>query len=113
MHELDFEANGFQWVDFSDADNSIVSFLRRSADGKEILLFAFNFTPVPRYNYQLGVPYQGYYKEILNSDAIEYGGGGIGNMGGVNSLPHNRFLCTDSIYVALPPLSVVIFKLEL
>ncbi len=113
MHELDFEANGFQWVDFSDADNSIVSFLRRSADGKEILLFAFNFTPVPRYNYQFGVPYQGFYKEILNSDAAEYGGGGVGNLGGVNSLPHNRFLCTDSIYVALPPLSVVIFKLEL
>ncbi|HPS64298.1 MAG TPA: alpha amylase C-terminal domain-containing protein, partial [Ignavibacteria bacterium] len=112
MYELDFYSLGFQWVDFSDADNSIVSFIRRSRDEKEILLFTFNFTPVPRYNYQLGVPYKGYYKEILNSDAEIYGGGGIGNGGGVQSVEQTRFLCKDSVFVTLPPLAVNIFKLE-
>lgn len=113
MHELDFDSRGFQWVDFSDADSSIISFLRRSKDEKEILLFTFNFTPVPRYNYQFGVPYKGFYKEIFNSDSEIYGGSGIGNSGGVNSVEHTRFLCTDSIYVTLPPLAVNIFKLEI
>ena len=60
----------------------------------------------------LGVPYAGYYREILNSDAVEYGGSGKGNGGGIQSIPHKRFLCTESIYVNLPPLAVNIFKLE-
>ena len=110
--EVDFGMEGFQWVDFSDAESSVASFLRRSFDGKEVLLFTFNFTPVPRNGYQLGVPYAGYYREILNSDAIEYGGSGKGNGGGVQSISHKRFLCTESIYVNLPPLAVNIFKLE-
>jgi 1,4-alpha-glucan branching enzyme len=112
MHELDFYNHGFQWVDFSDADSSIVSFIRRSRDEKEVLLFTFNFTPVPRYNYQFGVPYKGYYREILNSDAEIYGGSGMGNQGGVQTVEQPRFLCTDSVFVALPPLAVNIFKLE-
>jgi len=112
LYEVDFSGEGFQWVDFSDSDSSVASFLRRSKDNKEILLFTFNFTPVPRENYQLGVPYAGYYREILNSDAKEYGGSGMGNMGGVNTVPHIRFLCNDSIYINLPPLAVNIFKYE-
>ncbi|MCX7834398.1 MAG: 1,4-alpha-glucan branching protein GlgB [Ignavibacteria bacterium] len=112
MHEIDFSPEGFQWVDFSDADSSIVSFLRFSENRKEVLLFTYNFTPVPRYNYQLGVPYEGYYREILNSDATEYGGSGIGNLGGVHSVSKPRFLCNHSIFVTLPPLAVNIFKLE-
>jgi 1,4-alpha-glucan branching enzyme len=112
LYEVDFSGEGFQWVDFSDSDSSVASFLRRSKDNKEILLFTFNFTPVPRENYQLGVPYAGYFREILNSDAKEYGGSGMGNMGGVNTVPHIRFLCNDSIYVNLPPLAVNIFKYE-
>lgn len=112
LYEVDFSGEGFQWVDFSDSDSSVASFLRRSKDNKEILLFTFNFTPVPRENYQLGVPYAGYFREILNSDAKEYGGSGMGNMGGVQTVPHIRFLCNDSIYVNLPPLAVNIFKYE-
>lgn len=112
MYEVDFQGDGFQWVDFSDSDSSVVSFLRFSEDKKEILLFTFNFTPVPRYNYQLGVPYKGFYREILNSDAVEYGGSGIGNLGGVHSESKPRFLCNESIFVTLPPLAVNIYKLE-
>ncbi len=112
MYEVDFRGDGFQWVDFSDSDSSVVSFLRFSEDKKEILLFTFNFTPVPRYNYQLGVPYKGFYREILNSDAVEYGGSGIGNLGGVHSESKPRFLCNESIFVTLPPLAVNIFKFE-
>ncbi len=112
MHEIDFKPDGFQWVDFSDADSSIISFLRFSEDKKDILLFTFNFTPVPRYNYQFGVPFKGFYREILNSDAVEYGGSGIGNMGGIHSVSMPRFLCRESIFVTLPPLAVNIFKLE-
>lgn len=112
LYEVDFSGDGFQWVDFSDSDSSVASFLRRSKDGREILLFTFNFTPVPRENYQLGVPFRGYYREILNSDAKEYGGSGMGNLGGVNTVPHVRFLCNDSLYVNLPPLGVNIFKYE-
>ena len=112
MYEVDFSGEGFQWVDFSDADGSTASFLRRSKNGDEILLFTFNFTPVPRENYQLGVPYRGYYREIFNSDAKEYGGSGMGNLGGINTVPHIRFLCNDSLYVNLPPLAVNIFKYE-
>lgn len=112
MYEVDFSGEGFQWVDFSDADGSTASFIRRSKNGGEIMLFTFNFTPVPRDNYQIGVPYKGYYREILNSDAKEYGGSGVGNLGGVNTVPHIRFLCNDSLYVNLPPLAVNIYKYE-
>jgi 1,4-alpha-glucan branching enzyme len=112
MYEVDFSGDGFQWVDFSDADGSTASFLRRSKNSEEILLFTFNFTPVPRENYQLGVPYRGFYREILNSDAKVYGGSGMGNLGGINTVPHPRFLCNDSLYLNLPPLAVNIFKYE-
>jgi len=112
LFEVDFTGDGFQWVDFSDSDSSIASFLRRSQDGTEILLFTFNFTPVSRENYQLGVPYRGYYREIFNSDSTDYGGSGIGNLGGKYTLPHTRFLCNDSLYVTLPPLAVNIFRYE-
>lgn len=110
LHEIDFQSDGFQWIDFSDSDNSVVSFIRKSINEKEILLFAFNLTPVPRPDYLFGVPKTGYYKEILNSDAMEYGGSGKGNFGGVYSKPNQRFDYSDSITITLPPLSAIIFK---
>ena len=110
LHEIDFQSDGFQWIDFSDSDNSVVSFIRRSINKKEILLFAFNLTPVPRPDYLFGVPEPGYYKEILNSDAKEYGGSGKGNFGGLYSKPTPRFDYSDSITITLPPLSAIIFK---
>ena len=109
LHSLDCDPRGFEWIDFSDSDNSVISFVRHSADGGKGLLFVFNMTPVPRYNYRIGVPWKGKYNELFNSDASEYGGSGIGNFGGVESddIPmHGRM---QSISITLPPLSGEIF----
>jgi 1,4-alpha-glucan branching enzyme len=110
LYERDFENTGFEWVDFSDWESSIISFLRKSEN--ETVLVACNFTPIPRYNYRIGVPSGGFWKEILNSDAKEYGGSGHGNFGGLEATPvpiHGRFY---SLVMTLPPLSVIVFKKE-
>lgn len=110
LYEIDFGSEGFRWIDFSDAANSIVSFYRISENGKEIILFTFNNTPVLRENYRVGVPQPGYYKEILNSDAEIYGGSGKGNMGGVHSGIIRSGEWENSINVTLPPLGMNIYK---
>lgn len=112
FHEEDFDSKGFQWLDFSDSDNSVIGFVRYNADKSEMLLFTFNMTPVLRENYVFGVPFRGYYKEILNSNAAEYGGSGIGNLGGVHSEDIPRFEFLNSIKVTLPPLAMNVYKLD-
>ena len=87
LYERDFSPDGFQWIDHSDADNSTLFFLRRGRQRDDLLLAAFNFTPVPRHNYRVGVPRGGYWKELLNSDAQDYGGSGQGNSGGAEAGP--------------------------
>jgi len=111
LHEVDFESDGFHWIDFSDALNSILSFYRISKDKKQTLLFTFNMTPTIRENYTVGVPERGYWKEILNSDAEIYGGSGIGNMGGKESEPVKSKNWDNSIKLTLPPLAVNVFEL--
>jgi 1,4-alpha-glucan branching enzyme len=110
LYELDFDPAGFEWVDCNDSENSTLSFMRKGQSTRDILLAACNFTPVPRRNYRLGAPRGGFWEEILNSDALDYGGSGQGNLGGVEAAPlsfHGRpYLLT----VTLPPLSVVFFK---
>ena len=110
MHEVDFDSRGFQWLDFSDSDNSVIGFVRFSSDKKEMLLFTFNMTPVTRENYMFGVPEKGFYKEILNSNAKEFGGSGIGNLGGIYSDDIPRFEFQNSIRVTLPPMAVNVYK---
>ncbi|MBI1977708.1 MAG: 1,4-alpha-glucan branching protein GlgB [Candidatus Omnitrophica bacterium] len=112
LYEVDFDYHGFEWVDFSDAASSLLSFVRWSRDYKELVLVVLNMTPVPRMNYQLGVPKPGFYEEILNSDAKEYGGGGIGNLGGVQAQAQSWQHRPYSISVHFPPLSVVMFRLR-
>ena len=116
LWEVDFDWRGFEWIDFHDAQNSVIVFIRRAAAGPDgapsddFLIFACNFTPVVRRDYRLGVPEAGWYREILNSDSEIYGGGNIGNGGGVASEEtpsHNR---SHSILITLPPLAVVVFK---
>jgi 1,4-alpha-glucan branching enzyme len=109
MH-LDTDPAGFDWIDGGDADNSVISFVRKGLhpDGK--ILVVCNFTPVPRANYHVGVPDGGYWKELLNSDAKEYWGSGMGNCGGMeaDAIPsHDR---THSLNLLLPPLAVVYFR---
>jgi 1,4-alpha-glucan branching enzyme len=110
MYQVDFHYTGFEWVDFHDGDNSIIAFLRRAEDPENFILFCCNFTPVPRKAYEFGVPEEGFYQEILNTDSELFGGSNMGNGGMVSSRPvpkHNR---PHSIAVTLPPLAVVAFK---
>ncbi|MBV9696512.1 MAG: alpha amylase C-terminal domain-containing protein, partial [Gammaproteobacteria bacterium] len=108
LHQLDCDAAGFEWVDCDDADMSVISFLRLAGSGAAPLLVACNFTPVPRENYRLGVPHGGVWRELLNSDATEYGGSGLGNSGAVQARDepaHGRAHC---LLVRLPPLAVLV-----
>jgi len=112
FHEVDFESKGFQWLDFSDSDNSVIGFVRYNAGKSEMLLFTFNMTPVLRENYVFGVPKRGFFREIMNSNATEYGGSGVGNMGGVHSTDEPRFEFLNSVKVTLPPLAMNVYKYE-
>jgi 1,4-alpha-glucan branching enzyme len=110
LHELDTSPDGFEWIDANDALNSVLSFLRKGTDSKDVILVVLNFTPLPRENYRLGVPRGGTWTEILNSDAAAYQGSGKGNMGGVEASPvplHGR---PHSLTLNLPPLGVVFLK---
>ena len=103
--------HGFQWIDFHDADNSILAFIRKAKDEDDFLVFVFNLTPVPRFGYRIGVPRDGFYKEIHNSDSSVYWGGNIGNGGGLSAdkiVSHKGF--PFSLNLILPPLSVLVFK---
>jgi 1,4-alpha-glucan branching enzyme len=109
LHQRDFEGSGFEWIDCNDAENSVLCYLRRAADGSPLLVVA-NFTPIPRDNYLVGIPQPGYWRECLNSDATLYGGSGIGNQGGVASVPvsaHGRF---HALNLHLAPLGILFLK---
>jgi 1,4-alpha-glucan branching enzyme len=110
MHEVDHAAEGFEWIDCTDAQASVIAFLRKPRTGGATLLVACNFTPLPRANYLLGVPYAGFWQEALNSDAELYGGSGWGNLGGVEAAPVGAHGQRFSVSVTLPPLSVVFFR---
>jgi len=113
LYELDFEPEGFEWIDCRDYEQSILSFVRRGKTTKNVILAVCNFTPVPRHNYRVGVPYGGIWKELLNSDAKEYGGSGQRNFGSLiatQDIPHH---CRPySLSLTLPPLGILILKKE-
>jgi 1,4-alpha-glucan branching enzyme len=107
--EADYEAAGFRWVDCSDHEQSVLSFLRARADGSGPLLVVLNLTPVPRPAYRLGVPAGGRWQEILNTDAARYGGGNQGNLGGVEAREVASHGHPWSLELTLPPLAVCVF----
>ncbi len=112
LYERDCDPAGFEWIDCGDADSSVVSLIRGGRTTHTIILAICNFTPVPRFGYRVGAPLGGYWREALNSDAGEYGGGNMGNLGGVEAVPiplHGR---SHSLTLTLPPLSVLFFKSE-
>ena len=112
LWELDAAPAGFEWMDCSDREHSIVSFLRYARDPEDVVLCALNFTPTPRTAYRIGVPAPGFYREILNTDGGDYGGSNVGNAGGVPSDPvpwHGR---AHSVRLTLPPLAAVWLKPE-
>ena len=112
MHEFDSDPAGFEWVDCNDAPMSVISLLRKGRAPKDVMLVACNFTPVPRENYRVGIPFGGWWKEVLNSDAREYAGSGMGNSGGkmAESIKHHGR--PFSLELTLPPLAAVFFKPE-
>jgi 1,4-alpha-glucan branching enzyme len=100
---------GFEWIDFHDADNSVLTFMRKAESGPPIV-FVVNATPVPRHAYRVGAPGEGWYEEILNTDAGVYGGGNIGNYGGMHADPISWQGRSHSLCLTLPPLATVGFK---
>ena len=110
LHWFDNDPQGFEWVDCNDAPTSVISLLRKGKTANNSVLIACNFTPVPRVGYKVGVPHGGYWKEILNSDAREYGGGGIGNMGGAEALAESVHGRPHSLRLTLPPLGALFLK---
>ena len=109
LHDLDFNSNGFAWVNMGDAGSSIISFIRNGRGGEKVLVVCNN-TPVPRVGYSVGVPSGGVWTEILNSDAKEYGGSGMGNMGKVEARRGETDGRQYFLQLTLPPLSAIFFE---
>jgi 1,4-alpha-glucan branching enzyme len=112
LWQADYDYAGFSWIDCNDRDNSVLSFLRQTADGKNQTAVILNLTPVPRPNYRIGLPRGGKWKEALNSDAAIYGGGNKGNFGGVTAESRPCHGHAHSAEFYLPPLSVIVFQSE-
>ena len=110
LWEGDYEFSGFYWVDSGDAENSVMSFVRQNPQKTSELLVVLNLTPVLRHHYRIGLPRDGFWKEVLNSDAEIYGGSNQGNLGGINAEPHPIHQQQFSGAFTLPPLSIVVFK---
>jgi 1,4-alpha-glucan branching enzyme len=110
LSELDFDPGGFQWIDANDVEHSTISLLRRGRMPDEVILMIFNFTPVIQRNYRVGAPFGGQWREILNSDAKDYGGGGIGNAGMTMAEPKPYHGQPFSLNLILPPLGALFFK---
>ena len=112
LYERDCEPSGFEWVDCHDSDNSVLSFLRWGKSPEDVVLVVCNFTPIVRSAYRLGVPYDGFWYEILNSDATVYGGSEQGNLGGKDAARIPSHGHPYALDLTLPPLAVVFFKLR-
>ena len=109
LHELDCEPAGFEWIDCGDAASSVMSLVRKGKSTPTLLMVVCNFTPVPRDGYRIGVPRHGFWREVLNSDAAQYGGSGMGNGGGIEAEPTPLHGRPYSLTLRLPPLSVSFF----
>ncbi|HEX8598107.1 MAG TPA: 1,4-alpha-glucan branching protein GlgB [Chloroflexia bacterium] len=110
LYEVDFSWEGFQWLIANDSDNSIIAFARKAKDPDDMVVVVCNFTPLPRYNYRLPVPRNGYYREILNSDSSAYWGSNVGNAGGLETVPDPWSEGDCALYLTVPPLSVLLLK---
>jgi 1,4-alpha-glucan branching enzyme len=111
LHQVDFEAAGFAWIDCNDYESSVISFIRRARDPEDCVIAVLNWTPIVRHDYRIGVPAPGYYRELFNSDAALYGGGNVGNAGGVTTeaIPAHGY--SQSLNLTVPPLAGLILKL--
>ncbi|MCU7914592.1 MAG: 1,4-alpha-glucan branching protein GlgB [Candidatus Thiodiazotropha sp. (ex Gloverina cf. vestifex)] len=111
LHQVDFEFGGFEWIDCHDSSQSILSYLRKDREGREVLVI-LNFTPVPRENYRIGVNHPGSYREIFNSDSEYYGGSNMGNGTPIPTEPESWMGRNHSINLTLPPLGAILLERE-
>ena len=112
LYENDFEQSGFEWIDASDTDNNVLSFIRKAKSSDEFLIIVSNFTPIPWKGYRIGVPQPGYYHELFNSDSERYWGSDMGNGGGQTTDPIQTHGQPQSLSLVLPPLATIMLKLE-
>lgn len=112
LYSNDFDESGFQWIDCSDNRHSVVSFIRRAKNSAEFVVTICNFTPQPHSHYRVGVPVPGFYTELFNSDARQYGGSNMGNLGGKWTEEWSFHEQPYSLDLCLPPLSVLVLKLS-
>ncbi len=110
LYTLDFDPAGFEWIDCNDHQRSLVSFIRRGHDPEDVMLFVCNFTPIPRHAEPVGAPLGGFWEEVLNSDASDYGGSGVGNWGGVTAVAATHHGRPFRLDVTVPPLGVVVLR---
>jgi len=110
LYQLDFDPAGFEWIDCNDSQNSVLSLIRKGRSATDTLVIVCNFTPVSRGTYRVGVPNGGFWRELLNSDAEEYGGSGVGNMGGVEASSTGFHGRPHSLDLTLPPLGAIFLK---
>ncbi|MBI4486845.1 MAG: 1,4-alpha-glucan branching protein GlgB [Acidobacteria bacterium] len=110
LHEVDFDPAGFRWIDCNDNEHSVVSMVRYARNPHDFVVMVFNFTPVPRSEYRIGVPEPGFYSELLNSDSAVFGGGNIGNGGGVATSPVAAHGFDHSLNLTVPPLGCLLLK---
>jgi len=110
LHQADFDPEGFRWIDCNDNENSVVSIVRYAKNRRDFVVMVFNFTPVPRSEYRIGVPETGFYAELLNSDAAVYGGGNVGNGGGIQTEPVAAHGFDQSMRLTVPPLGCLMLK---
>ncbi|MDH6594973.1 1,4-alpha-glucan branching enzyme [Variovorax sp. TBS-050B] len=110
LYQQDFSPAGFEWIVADDSEASVFAFLRKARDGAPPLLVVSNMTPVPRTNYLLGVPKGGFWTEVINTDAVEFGGSGWGNLGSVEAAPVRAHGRSHAVSLTLPPLSTLILE---
>jgi 1,4-alpha-glucan branching enzyme len=110
IYELDCEPTGFEWIDTSDALQSVISFIRKGKSTDDIVLTVCNFTPTTHFKYRVGVPRGGFWREIINSDATEYGGSGQSNPARLRAYKKSAHGRPYSLEITLPPLAVVFFR---
>ena len=110
LFESDSDSRGFEWIDGNDRQRSVISFLRRAVSPNDELVVVCNFTPVPREGYRIGVPHEGCWQELLNSDAALYGGSGVGNLGGLKAETEPTHGRSHSLNLTVPPLGCLIVK---
>ncbi len=112
LYQYSFEGKGFEWIDYSDRENSVMIFMRKSDKKEESLIVVCNFTPETRSHYRIGVPVRGTWQEILNSDNLKYGGSGVLNQGYLHTSPVKYHSRDYSVSMVLSPMSISVLKLH-